>query len=60
MNGILYAGKRNKSSNARYMCAMIIDLDGVESMDNVKELLHLFELRQLIEGKVNHVTKPTF
>jgi len=59
-NGILYAGKKNKSKYARYMCAMIIDLDGVESMDNVKELLHLFELKQLTEGKINHVTKPTF
>lgn len=59
-NGVLYAGKKNKVENARLMCAMIIDLDGVDSIDKLKLLLHRFEMPLDVPGQANHITKPTF
>lgn len=32
MSPISYAGKSRKSENARYMYALVIDLDGVETL----------------------------
>ena len=34
-----YAGKKNKADNARFMCARIIDLDGVDSIEIINLIL---------------------
>ena len=59
-NGVLYAGKKNKAENARLMCAMIIDLEGVDDLDKLEFLLHRFELSISEPCVANHTTKPTF
>ena len=46
MSPISYAGKSRKSVNARYMYALAIDLDGVETMDQWQ-----FLMTQITEGE---------
>ncbi len=40
---ISYAGKSRKSENARYLYALAIDLDGVETIDNFNVLIKQYE-----------------
>ena len=50
---ISYIGKSRKSTNARYIYAMAIDLDGVDEEINVIDLFHQIE-------KVEYLPKPTY
>lgn len=43
MSPISYAGKTRKSENARFLYALAIDLDGVESLGNLQVLIKQFE-----------------
>ncbi len=43
MSPISYAGKTRKSDNARFLYAIAIDLDGVESLKNLHVLIKQFE-----------------
>lgn len=43
MSPISYAGKSRKSENARFMYALAIDLDGVETIDNFQRLIEQYE-----------------
>jgi len=43
MSPISYAGKSRKSENARFLYAMTIDLDGVETLKNLHALLEQYE-----------------
>ncbi len=52
-NGITYIGRNRRESNARYMYAMIIDLDYVGTEDKVLNLLHQFE-------HLDNVITPTY
>lgn len=60
MSPISYAGKSRKSENARYLYALAIDLDGVETKENWD-----FFLKQILEGEkylafVWGLPKPTY
>lgn len=50
---ITYSGKSRLSSNARFIYAIAIDLDGVESIDYLTDLWHQVE-------KVEHLPRPTY
>lgn len=50
---ISYIGKSRQAINARYIYALAIDLDGVDTIGNLVDLFHQIE-------KVDHLPKPTF
>lgn len=50
---ITYVGKTRKSTNARFIYAMAIDLDGVDEEGNIIDLFHQIE-------KVEYLPKPTY
>lgn len=50
---ISYAGRSRQSKNARYIYAMAIDLDGVDTEANIQDLFHQID-------KVEYIPKPTF
>lgn len=43
MSPISYAGRSRKSENARFLYALAIDLDGVETIDNFQTLIEQYE-----------------
>lgn len=50
---ISYAGKSRQANNARYIYALAVDLDGIDSVSNLVDLFHQIE-------KVEYIPKPTF
>ena len=60
MSPISYAGKSRKSSNARFLYAMAIDLDGVSEDKNVKFLLEQCEYGHEMLSFVWGLPKPTY
>lgn len=49
---ISYIGKSRKSENARFIYALAIDLDGVKTPQNLKDLLH--------QINIEYLPKPTY
>lgn len=49
---ISYAGKSRVSQNARFMYALAIDLDGVDTEQNITDLFHQIE--------IEHLPRPTY
>lgn len=43
MSPISYAGKSRKSENARFLYAITIDLDGIETLENLQVLMNQYE-----------------
>lgn len=50
---ISYAGKERSSKNARFLYALAIDLDGIDTQQNLADLFHQIE-------KVEHLPRPTY
>lgn len=53
LSPITYAGKSRKAENARFIYALAIDLDGIDSERNMVDLFHQID-------KVEYLPKPTF
>lgn len=60
MSPISYAGKSRKSINARFMYALTIDLDGVESLKQWQFFLHQIEDGDKMLSFVWGLPKPTY
>lgn len=60
MSPISYAGKSRKSGNARFMYAMAIDLDGIETLDQWQFFIQQVERGHEMLSFVWGLPKPTY
>lgn len=60
MSPISYAGKSRKSGNARFMYAMAIDLDGIETLDQWQFFIKQVEQGHKMRSFVWGLPKPTY
>lgn len=55
---ISYAGKRRTNTNARYLFALVIEIDQIVAKTGLKELFHLFERSNYFNGKKTYLQMP--
>lgn len=60
MSPISYAGKSRKSENARYLYALVIDLDGVDKDYRMRSFLDQFEDPDVIKRSFWALPRPTY
>lgn len=60
MSPISYAGKSRKSGNARFMYALAIDLDGIETLDQWQFFMRQVEMGHEMISFVWGLPKPTY
>lgn len=60
MSPISYVGKSRKSGNARFMYAMAIDLDGIETLDQWRFFIKQVEQGHKMRSFVWGLPKPTY
>lgn len=60
MSPISYVGKSRKSANARFMYALAIDLDGIDTLDQWHFFMHQIENGQEMVSFVWGLPKPTY
>lgn len=60
MSPISYAGKSRKSGNARFMYAMVLDLDGIETLDQWQFFINQVEQGHEMRSVVWGLPRPTY